>query len=665
MKSLTKKSLLLLMMMCIALTGFAQIHSNFTFKPEKPANGQTIEISYDAKGTPLEGRQNITSVIYQYINYKWVAADVPFTGANNLWKASFKTPANCGFLAVKFKSDTLTDNNRDTGYFIMLQDKDRPGALAPGSYLGWGVARSPKTEMDIPGYMKFEGISDTATYMWFNQEITFNQANKSKLVIPYSRAVKNYFKDAATPKLRAVITFLTRADATEDELQKARTISGNIMGDEKLKDSIENIITKKFPNGNLAKLAAYRNISKNKEMPALIQASEKFLVDFPAAETNVDFDKDNFINYGTVYQNIIVVGGYLTKDDSYLKKYIDVLPYNILSTIFYKIVGIPYKRKDETPERLLTKAEIMLTRYKYFLANQPADLAYLSPLEWKTNWEQERAKFEYIPYISLLMSAGRDEEAFKYTEVVEKYLEYKDATVNNYYAILLQKRGETTHLNEVLKYSLYNNQATPEMLEMVKADYIRQNGSDKGYDDYLSKLKNPADKAEFEKMVAEGMINKAMPEWSMKDMNGKVVSSKALRGKTVVLDFWATWCVPCKASFPGMKLAVDKYKNDKDVVFYFVDTEERGTTYKAEVMKYIKENNYPFNILFDNTAAGSKQNSEVFDRICKEFTISGIPQKLFIDKNGKLRFISVGYNGSASALADDISTLVEMTKTAK
>ena len=263
------------------------------------------------------------------------------------------------------------------------------------------------------------------------------------------------------------------------------------------------------------------------------------------------------------------------------------------------------------------------------------------------------------------MSAGRDEEAFKYTEVVEKYLEYKDATVNNYYAILLQKRGETTHLNEVLKYSLYNNQATPEMLEMVKADYIRQNGSDKGYDDYLSKLKNPADKAEFEKMVAEGMINKAMPEWSMKDMNGKVVSSKALRGKTVVLDFWATWCVPCKASFPGMKLAVDKYKNDKDVVFYFVDTEERGTTYKAEVMKYIKENNYPFNILFDNTAAGSKQNSEVFDRICKEFTISGIPQKLFIDKNGKLRFISVGYNGSASALADDISTLVEMTKTAK
>lgn len=665
MKSLTKRSLLLVMILCLAVKGFAQIHPNFTFKPEKPTNGQTVEMFYDASGTPLEGKQSITSVVYQYINYKWVAADVPFSGGNNKWKASFNTPANCGFLAVKFKSDTLTDNNHDTGYFIMLQDKDRAGALAPGSYLGWGVARSPKTEMDIPGYMKFEGISDTATYMWFNQEITFNQASKAMLVVPYAKAVKNYLKDDATPKLRAAIAFLTRADATEDELLKARSISGNTMENPKLKDSIDNILTKKFPKGSLARLAAYKSISTNRDMALMIKASEKFLADFPIAETNAEFDRENFLNYGTVYQNLIVIGGYLNKNDDYLVKYANILPYNILSSVFYKVVDIPYHRKDESDARLLAKTELLIARYKYFLANQPADLSYLSPLEWKTNWEMERSKFEFVPYIGLLISAGKDEEAFKYTELTEQYLEYKNATVNNYYVTLLQKRGETAHLNEVLKYSLYNNQATTEMLEMVKADYVKQNGSEKGYEAYLDKLKNPADKADFEKKVAEGMIDKAMPEWSMKDMNGKVVSSKSLRGKTVILDFWATWCVPCKASFPGMKLAVEKYKNDKDVVFYFVDTEERGTSYKAEVMKYIKDNNYPFNILFDNTVAGAKQNSEVFDRICKAFTISGIPQKLFIDKNGKLRFISVGYNGSASALADDISTLVEMTKTAK
>lgn len=665
MKSFKTQGLLFIMIMCLALKGLSQVHPNFTFKPERPSNGQTVEIAYDAKGTPLEGRKNIKAVVYQYRNYKWVAADLAFTGGDNSWKASFDLPADCGLIAVKFKSDTLTDNNHDTGYFIMLQDKDRPGRLAPGAYVAWGLARSPKYNLDIPGYMKFDGISDTATYMWLNQEITFNQNAKAKLVVPYATAVKNYLHEGATPKLKAALAYLTRADANEDELLKARVISGNVLENAALKDSIEKVLTQRFPKGSLARMTAYKSISTNRDMSEMVKASEKFLADFPVTETNAEFDRENYVNYGTVYQNLIVIGGYLSKSDSYLKKYVNVLPYNILSTIFYKIVDIPFSRKEESEARLLAKTELLMARYNYFLANQPADYAYLSPSEWKTSWESERSKFEFVPYIGLLMSAGRDDEAFKYTELAQQYLYYKNATVNNYQVTLLQKRGEAEKLNEVLKKSLFNNQATTEMLEMLKTAYIKQNGSEKGFDDYVNKLKNPADKAEFEKAVAAEMMNKQMPEWSMKDMDGKVVTSKALRGKTVVLDFWATWCVPCKASFPGMKLAVEKYKNDKDVVFYFVDTEERTAGYKAEVKKYIKENNYPFNVLFDNKVPGSKITGEVYDLICKAFGISGIPQKLFVDKNGKLRFISVGYKGSASALADDISSLVEMTKAAK
>src|SRR5690606_41666590 len=77
------------------------------------------------------------------------------------------------------------------------------------------------------------------------------------------------------------------------------------------------------------------------------------------------------------------------------------------------------------------------------------------------------------------------------------------------------------------------------------------------------------------------------PGFSLKDLDGKEVSLEDLKGKVVVLDFWATWCAPCIKSFPAMQMAVDKYKEDPEVAFLFINTWERQEDPAAAVKQFM------------------------------------------------------------------------------
>src|SRR6266446_1380957 len=60
-------------------------------------------------------------------------------------------------------------------------------------------------------------------------------------------------------------------------------------------------------------------------------------------------------------------------------------------------------------------------------------------------------------------------------------------------------------------------------------------------------------------VIAAGEIGSHLPEFSAKDLQGREISSADLRGKVVLIDFWATWCQPCKKEMPGYQKLVDRY----------------------------------------------------------------------------------------------------------
>ena len=117
------------------------------------------------------------------------------------------------------------------------------------------------------------------------------------------------------------------------------------------------------------------------------------------------------------------------------------------------------------------------------------------------------------------------------------------------------------------------------------------------------------------------------PNFSLEDLNGKKVDLKQFRGKVVFLNFWATWCGPCKEEMPSMEALYQKFK-ERGFVFLAisVDYEE-----KKKVKEFIDKHHYTFPVLIDSKCL-----------TLDLYGVKGIPTTILIDKKGRMVGSAVG-----------------------
>ncbi len=128
-----------------------------------------------------------------------------------------------------------------------------------------------------------------------------------------------------------------------------------------------------------------------------------------------------------------------------------------------------------------------------------------------------------------------------------------------------------------------------------------------------------------ESLEAQAVAGMA-PDFTLRTLDGKQVTLSDLRGRPVLINFWATWCPPCRLEMPAMQRVYERHK-DEGLVILAVNYRET----EEQVRPFVEELGLTFSILLDRDG-----------NVANQYRVLGLPTTYFVDRTGRVRQVRVG-----------------------
>ncbi|TWF45720.1 peroxiredoxin [Chitinophaga polysaccharea] len=550
-------------------TGFA--HST----PETPVTAEILSVNMHE----APQLQNITMV-----------------QAGKKWTAKFKLSSTAVHFLVRIKlKDHVDDNGGKAWRFVFYNTARQP---VKDAFLARAYICSMGGTKD---FSVKKSVEDEDNYL--KDELKYYPGNIDAFSYKWSRMMENGKTEMAKKELLDVYN----ANKENKELVKDLVPWFDRLQMENQIVQLKDSLMRATPKGEIAFRERMKKLMTSESPSFAIAEIPAILTDFP----NMPAGAREMLIEGMV--NVCLHQAFFEKAVEFIDKY------DPESLTKYTLVA---KAMIEKGEKLPIAVHLLEKEIDLINHATPAQVAYAG-----VDRDLTLGNAQYI-YALGLHKQGKNTQALQAFDSSYQILHGQNVSANEDYLQLLFEEKKYEHVVILSEACLLTSNEHPKITELYKSASQKLNVPQREIDLQLDAIRKKAQDA-MVKTLANKMLNETAPEFHLKYPDGNSAKLSNLKGKIIVLDFWATWCQPCIASLPKLQEMHDKYKSNPEVVILAVDKSETGNTQMEREQKmkdFIAKNKYAFNALYDDNAVADK------------YKVDGIPATIFIDRNGVIRF---------------------------
>lgn len=591
-----------------------------TVAPQYPQRGQEVTVTY-SPGKQWAGAKEVT-LVFSYSNLYSLPWKIAMQKRGTDWFTSFTLPDYAVYATFYLQSGDLVQRPAaDRHYAIAVYDKE--GKRVEDGYLYESYSLSAQMGKDtrIPAMQKALLQKELKQY-------PDNYEARVRFIHNAMNAAKGKEKEALRQQALKVIADNFYQDPGNPGLMNKTTMGYLIIGEKTRLDSIRQVVKEKYPDTEAGYDLRIGDIRQIRDPELRKKAAEAMLQSVPP------------------------------KDERYVPELHEILleyyaEHKDASRVLYHLNKIP---ADTSPYR----GKNWLDRARLLMEN---DILPDTALAYTMRAFAVAAHFpagviRYFPETGYILPYVAPEER----KQVEQTAQGNSLSLG---AMIWLKKGDTAQgwemLTRALTYSrdpetltnagwFYRHssayeqayQITRELVmekeedtaaqRLMKDDYLRWKGSLAGWEAERQRVEDHWKAGILATLKKERVHIKAPAIANLVTLDGKPVPASAMAGKIVVMDYWATWCVPCMKEMPYLQKVYDKYKDNPKVMFMVINSGSGNTLEDAR--NWSGNSTYSFPVYYTN------------DKMLGEkFGFNVIPATYIISPDGYIQFKNIGFEG--------------------